>query len=101
MRLAPNPDPTGVSPSDFGPNGSFDPTAQGVPLLSLLAWGVTATAIAGLLIVGIQMSLQLRRGEMGEGATYFRGAFFVMLGCVLATTAGPLVEFVISPFLLR
>lgn len=94
-------DPTPIRPEDFGPNGPFDPTPkEATELLGYLAWSVTAAAVAGLMVVGIQMSLQLRRGEMGEGATYFRGAVFVLGACVLGVTAGPLVEFVVSPFLL-
>ncbi len=41
----------------------------------------------------MQMALQLRRGDPGEGGEHFRGVFFVVLACVIATTAGPLVTF--------
>ncbi|MFC9844400.1 hypothetical protein ACFWFF_03765 [Streptomyces sp. NPDC060223] len=84
---------------NFGPNGPFDPSADGGTLLANLAWIVSACAVAGLMVVGIQMAIQLRRGEMGEGATYFRGAFFVVGACVLGSTAGPIVDFVLVPFL--
>ncbi|MFJ6570700.1 hypothetical protein ACIQNU_25125 [Streptomyces sp. NPDC091292] len=62
-------------------------------ILSLLAWCVSAAGVAGLIFVGIQMSLQLRRGDPGEGGEHFRGVFYVVIGCVLAATAGPLVGF--------
>ncbi|WP_329473058.1 hypothetical protein OIE75_32320 [Streptomyces sp. NBC_01723] len=86
---------------DFGPNGQFDPNPQASELLGNLAWMVTAAAVAGIIVVGIQMALQLRRGEMGEGATYFRGLVIVLGSCVLCVSAGPLVNFVIMPYLLR
>jgi hypothetical protein len=66
-------------------------------LLGTLAWCATAAGVAGVTIVGIQLALQLRRGEMGEGATYFRGLVIVMAACVLASTAGPIVSF-FGPF---
>lgn len=84
-----------LSPSDFPSPGSFDPSQhQGMWLLELLAWCVSAAAVAGVLIVGIQLALQLRRGEPGEGATYFRGLAFVMGACVIGVSAGPIVAFV-------
>ncbi|MFJ2833064.1 hypothetical protein ACIPC1_36870 [Streptomyces sp. NPDC087263] len=88
-----------IDPATFGPNGAFDPTDQTKILLGNLTWIVTACAVAGLMTVGIQMAMQLRRGEMGEGATYFRGAFFVVGACVIGSTAGPLVNFVLVPLL--
>ncbi|MET4927062.1 hypothetical protein P3L51_32700 [Streptomyces sp. PSRA5] len=69
-------------------------------LLEYLAWSVTAAAVAGVIVIGIQMALQLRRGEMGEGATHFRGLAIILGCCILAVTAGPLVDFVIEPYLL-
>ncbi|MEE1940978.1 hypothetical protein V1L54_16465 [Streptomyces sp. TRM 70361] len=93
--------PASIRPEDFGPNGPFNPSPQAEQLLGYLAWCVSAAAVAGLIIVGLQMAMQLRRGEMGEGATYFRGAFFVLGACVLGVTAGPIVQFVVSPYLLR
>ncbi|MES4886068.1 hypothetical protein ABVB69_37045 [Streptomyces sp. NPDC000349] len=86
---------------DFGPNGQFDPNPQASELLGNLAWMVTAAAVAGIIVVGIQMAMQLRRGEMGEGATYFRGLVIVLGSCVLGVSAGPLVNFVVTPYLLR
>ncbi|MGW4983251.1 hypothetical protein [Streptomyces mirabilis] len=88
-----------VDPNDYGPNGAFNPDPQVGQLLGVLTWMVSAASVAGLMIVGLQMAMQLRRGEMGEGATYFRGAFFVIGACVLGTTAGPIVNFVLVPIL--
>lgn len=68
-------------------------SAGGYTILNILAWCVSASGVFGLLVVGIRMSLQLRRGEPGEGGDHFRGVFFVALACLIATTAGPLVEF--------
>ncbi|MEU3255669.1 hypothetical protein [Streptomyces sp. NPDC006997] len=85
----------GVNPDEFGPNGSFNPQPEVGDLLGYLTWIVSAASVGGLLVVGIQMAMQLRRGEMGEGATYFRGGFIVISACVLGTTAGPIVNFVL------
>ncbi|MGI5455849.1 hypothetical protein ACQEWB_22240 [Streptomyces sp. CA-249302] len=70
---------------------AFDPGADGDQILAILAWAASACGVAGLIVVGIQMALQLRRGDPGEGGEHFRGVFFVLLGCVLAASAGPLV----------
>ncbi|MGI5347336.1 hypothetical protein ACQEU8_03985 [Streptomyces sp. CA-250714] len=70
----------------------YKPTVEADGLLGLLAWGASAAGVFGLIVVGMQMAAQLRRGEMGEGATYFRGFFFVVVASIVATTAGPIVE---------
>lgn len=72
---------------------TYQPAAEAGQLLGYLAWGASAAGVLGLIIVGTQLSLQLRRGEMGEGATYFRGFFIVVGSCVVAATAGPVVGF--------
>ncbi|MER8069084.1 hypothetical protein ABTZ59_12405 [Streptomyces sp. NPDC094034] len=87
--------------AEYGPSGNFDPAPEAGLLLGNLAWLVTAAAVAGVIIIGVQMAMRLRAGEMGEGATYFRGIVFVLGSCVLVSTAGPLVNFVIWPYLLR
>ncbi|MEU5042389.1 hypothetical protein [Streptomyces griseorubiginosus] len=71
----------------------YDPGDDGHLILNTLCWCASACGVAGLIIVGMQMALQLRRGDPGEGGEHFRGVFFVVLGCVIATTAGPLVTF--------
>ncbi|MFG2956033.1 hypothetical protein ACGF5O_20200 [Streptomyces sp. NPDC048291] len=70
---------------------AFDPGADGDQILGILAWSASACGVAGLITIGIQMALQLRRGDPGEGGEHFRGVFFVLLGCVIAASAGPLV----------
>lgn len=72
---------------------AYNPTPDAGAILGVLAWCASAAGVAGLLIVGMQMAIQLQRGEPGEGGTYFRGFFFVTLACLLATTAGPIVAF--------
>ncbi|MFJ2163612.1 MULTISPECIES: hypothetical protein [unclassified Streptomyces] len=72
---------------------TFDPGADADFLLGLLAWCASAAGVAGVLFTGILMAVQLHRGEHGEGASYLRGLFFVLAGCVLASTAGPIVQF--------
>ncbi|MFJ5261799.1 hypothetical protein ACIQAC_15200 [Streptomyces sp. NPDC088387] len=71
---------------------NFNP-ASAQPIINLLAWCASAAGVFGLLVVGINMSLQLRRGDPGEGGEHFRGIFFVALASLVATTAGPLVTF--------
>jgi hypothetical protein len=89
----------GASPTPSVPaKPDFNPSPQAGVLLNYLAWGVSAASVAGLMIIGTQLALQLRRGEMGEGATYFRGGFFVMVACTLGTCAKPIFDFVIAPF---
>ncbi|MFI1539450.1 hypothetical protein [Streptomyces anandii] len=68
------------------------PTGAGT-ILGILAWCATAAGVAGLLIVGLNMAIQLNRGDPGEGGAHLRGVFFVILGCLVASTAGPLVAF--------
>ncbi|MFD9326773.1 hypothetical protein [Streptomyces sp. NPDC060065] len=70
---------------------AYTPPVEAHTLINLLAWCASACGVAGLIIVGMQMALQLRRGDPGEGGEHFRGVFFVGLASLLATTAGPLV----------
>lgn len=75
------------------PPAGYSPPAGAGTILGILAWCATAAGVAGLLIVGINMAVQLNRGEPGEGGAHFRGVFFVTLGCLVASSAGPLVAF--------
>jgi hypothetical protein len=74
---------------------TFDPNGpnSGNPgqLLEILAWCASAAGVFGVICVGINMALQLSRGAPGEGAEHLRGLTIIMVACVLATTAGPLV----------
>jgi hypothetical protein len=72
---------------------TFDPGADADFLLGLLSWCASAAGVGGVLVTGMLMALQLRRGEPGEGASHMRALFFVFLGSVLATTAAPIVAF--------
>ncbi|MCX4904456.1 hypothetical protein [Streptomyces sp. NBC_00878] len=70
---------------------AYSPPAEAGQILGILAWCASACGVGGLIIVGMQMALQLRRGDPGEGGEHFRGVFFVGLACLVATTAGPVV----------
>lgn len=71
----------------------YKPPEEANNILNWLAWGASAAGVAGFIFIGTQMSLQLRRGEMGEGATYFRSFFIVLLASIVSTAAGPIVSF--------
>ncbi|MGW3460606.1 hypothetical protein ACWDE9_13855 [Streptomyces olivaceoviridis] len=73
--------------------GTFDPGADATMLLEILGWCASAAGVAGIIIIGSQMALQMRRGEPGEGAAHLRALFTVLGACVIAATAGPLVSF--------
>jgi hypothetical protein len=74
---------------------AFDPDegGEGKLLMNTLAWCASAAGVAGLISLGIMMALQLRHGEPGANAQHIRGFSIIMVACVLATTAGPLVTF--------
>lgn len=73
--------------------GPFSPGIEGDVPLDILAWCASAAGVGGVIVVGTQMALQLRRGEPGEGGVHFRGMFYVLGASVLASTAGPIVAF--------
>ncbi|MFJ6197327.1 hypothetical protein [Micromonospora sp. NPDC092111] len=87
----------GAAPSPlppFRPLPAYNPTGGAADdLLNLLAWCVSAAGVAGLLVVGMLLTIQLNRGTPGESSDHFRGLVFVALGCVLGASAGPLVTF--------
>ena len=64
-------------------------------LLNMLAWCVSACAVVGFLVVGINMAIQLRRGDPGEMSEHWRSFSTVIGSCVLGLSAGPLVQFLI------
>jgi hypothetical protein len=70
-----------------------DPTDPGMQLLNLLAWSVSAAAVAGLIIVGANLGLQLRRGEPGEFSEHWRGIVLIGVSCVVGLSAGPIMTF--------
>ncbi|MET8094599.1 hypothetical protein [Micromonospora sp. NPDC005220] len=69
-----------------------DPNAPVVQLLTLMAWCVSAAAVVGLLLTGMTLASQLRRGSLEERTEYTKQIAFVMAACLLATTVGPIVE---------
>lgn len=71
---------------------TFSPGPEADRILGLLAWCASAAGVGGVITVGTLMALQLRSGTPGEGGEHFRGLFFIMLACVLASTAGPIVS---------
>jgi hypothetical protein len=72
---------------------SWTPDPAGLEVLGFLAWLATAAGVGGLIITGMLMAVQLRRGEPGENGEFFRSFFFVILASLLAATAGPIVQF--------
>ncbi|WP_413807658.1 hypothetical protein [Streptomyces sp. OE57] len=91
-------DPKDYGPKDFQPKCDFDPSQHGADdLIGYFAWAVTATAVAGLIIIGIRMAMQLQRGE---GAAAYKGGVIIATACVIGATAGPLVKFLVVPYLI-
>ncbi|MFD3653502.1 hypothetical protein [Streptomyces sp. NPDC058620] len=83
---------TGIHPAGAVFAAPFSPGPEAGEVLGLLAWCASAAGVGGVITVGTLMALQLRSGRPGEGGEHFRGLFFVMLACVLASTAGPIVS---------
>ncbi|MFI6078684.1 hypothetical protein ACIA5C_44925 [Actinoplanes sp. NPDC051343] len=90
--------PPSVEP--FNPDSVLGPDAQGKSgtpvernLLGLLAWCVSAAGVAGLIIIGMQLGLQLRSGVPGAGSMIWQEFIIVIVACILAVTAGPIVGF--------
>ncbi|WP_089102046.1 hypothetical protein [Streptomyces hyaluromycini] len=72
---------------------AFDPGPDAGTILDVIAWCASAAGVGGLIIVGINMAIQMRRGDPGEGGEHFRGVLFIAIACVIASTAGPLIAF--------
>jgi hypothetical protein len=95
----------GIPEDENAPGHSFAPPSMApyslsrddggnvTDLLGLMAWCMSAACVAGVIIVGTNMALQLRRGEMGEFGEHLRGMVLVVVACLLGATAGPLVTF--------
>ncbi|MEV0185805.1 hypothetical protein AB0I54_42050 [Streptomyces sp. NPDC050625] len=73
--------------------GTFNPGADADFLLGTLAWCASAAGVGGVIVTGTLMGLQLHRGEPGEGASHMRRLIIVLSACVLAATAGPIIQF--------
>jgi len=70
-------------------NGQAPPGSEG--LLTILGWAVwiaLALGVLGVIIAGITMMLQVRRGEGGEGLVRLG---WVLAGCVVVAGASGLV----------
>ncbi|MER8010429.1 hypothetical protein ACFV29_16945 [Streptomyces sp. NPDC059690] len=62
-------------------------------VLGIVAWAGTAAGVLGVLITGAMMAVSLKRGESSE---HMSRLGMVLGGCVLVSTAGPLVGFVFN-----
>ncbi|MEU6536831.1 hypothetical protein [Streptomyces sp. NPDC047000] len=62
-------------------------------VLGVVAWAGTAAGVLGVLITGAMMAVSLKRGESSE---HMSRLGMVLGGCVLVSTAGPLVGFVFN-----
>jgi hypothetical protein len=82
-----SPSPIAAYPVDYSSDGQI------IKVLNLMAWYVSAAAMIGLILTGAALSLQLRRGVTGEGGEYGRQLFIVAGACLLAASAGPIIEF--------
>ncbi|WBB57317.1 hypothetical protein [Verrucosispora sp. WMMD573] len=60
-------------------------------LLGFMAWLVSAAAVAGLLITAATLASQVRRGALEERTDYVKHLAFVLVACLVATTAGPIM----------
>ncbi|MBQ1027862.1 hypothetical protein KBX00_26285 [Micromonospora sp. C95] len=60
-------------------------------LLDFMAWLVSAAAVTGTLMTGAAMASQVRRGSLEERTEYVKHLAFVLVACLLATTAGPII----------
>ncbi|MFD0746236.1 hypothetical protein ACFQ1L_33600 [Phytohabitans flavus] len=64
-----------------------------VTALNLLAWAGTAAGVIGVLVTGTVMAISQRRGDGGE---HMGRLGWVMAGCVLVASAGPIVSWFFS-----
>ncbi|MEV6949697.1 hypothetical protein AB0N07_48940 [Streptomyces sp. NPDC051172] len=60
-------------------------------VLGIVSWAGTAAGVLGVLVTGAMMAVSLKRGESSE---HMSRLGMVLGGCVLVSTAGPLVGFV-------
>ena len=61
-------------------------------MLSLVAWLGTAAAVLGVVAIAIKMAGSLQKGDAED---HIGQMLTVLVGCVLLSTAGPLVSFVL------
>lgn len=80
LAAPPNPG-TGVAPPG---------AAKFLTVLQWGAWLVTAACVAGIFIVAGSMAVRHRRGDGGAEAA--GGLVWVLVACVLVSSAGPIVN---------
>ncbi|MER8069085.1 hypothetical protein ABTZ59_12410 [Streptomyces sp. NPDC094034] len=59
-------------------------------VLGIAGWAGTAAGVAGIIITGVMMAASVKRGE---GSEHMSRLGMVLGGCVLVSTAGPVVSF--------
>ncbi|TXL83875.1 hypothetical protein [Streptomyces sp. IB2014 016-6] len=59
-------------------------------VLGIAGWAGTAAGVAGIIITGVMMAASVKRGE---GSEHMSRLGMVLGGCVLVSTAGPVVTF--------
>ncbi|MGX1027477.1 hypothetical protein RKD37_002657 [Streptomyces ambofaciens] len=59
-------------------------------VLGIAAWAGTAAGVAGVIITGVMMAASVKRGE---GSEHMSRLGMVLGGCILVSTAGPVVTF--------
>ncbi|WP_030186307.1 hypothetical protein [Streptomyces sp. NRRL S-813] len=59
-------------------------------VLGIAGWVGTAAGVAGILVVGMMMTVSVKRGE---GSEHISRLGMVLGGCILVATAGPIVQF--------
>nr|WP_134656008.1 hypothetical protein [Streptomyces sp. H23] len=79
------PEPTGEAPDELSDKVDV--------VLNLVAWAGTVAGVLGVLVTGAMMAVSLKRGESSEHASRLG---LVLGGCVLISTAGPIISFVFN-----
>ncbi|WP_280879460.1 hypothetical protein [Streptomyces pseudovenezuelae] len=74
-------------------NAPTELTGKVNTVLGIAAWAGTAAGVAGVLITGAMMAISVKRGESSE---HMSRLGMVLGGCVLVSTAGPLISFVFA-----
>ncbi|WP_329473059.1 hypothetical protein OIE75_32325 [Streptomyces sp. NBC_01723] len=64
-------------------------------VLGIASWAGTAAGVAGVLVTGVMMAVSVKGGQ-GQGSEHMSRLGMVMGGCVLVSTAGPIVTFFFS-----
>jgi len=59
-------------------------------LMDIVAWAATSACVVGIAIVATMMAISHHRGMGGQ---HFASLGYVMAGCILIGTAGPIVQF--------